>query len=143
MNLKFNKLSSKSTPVVKPNLKKHLDGPKSKHSWHYRSVIGMFNYLEKTTRPENAFAVHQCERFCKSPMLLHEKAVYRIVCYLVGTKDKVLIFRPDPKIGIECYVDADFSGNWRKEDSEDPSSVLSRTGFVISYERCPLIWMSK
>ena len=143
LNFDSNELSSKPTPVVKPNLKKDLDGPKRKHSWHYRSVIGMLNYLEKTTRPEIAFAVHQCARFCENPMLSHERAVHRIVRYLVGTKDKGLIFTPDPSVGIECHVDADFSGNWCKDDSEDPSSVLSRTGFVISYGRCPLIWMSK
>ena len=143
LKLDPDEIASKPTPVVKPNLKKDLDGPDRKHSWHYRSVIGMLNYLEKTTRPEIAFAVHQCARFCESPKLSHERAVHRIVRYLVGTKDKGLFFKPNLKVGIECYVDADFSGNWSKEDSEDPSGVLSRTGFVITYGRCPLIWMSK
>ena len=28
--------------------------------WKYRSVIGKLNYLEKSTRPDLAYAVHQC-----------------------------------------------------------------------------------
>ena len=103
----------------------------------------MLNYLEKTTRPEIAFAVHQCARFCENPKLSHERAVHRIVRYLVGTRNKGLFFKPDKTIGIVCHVDADFSGNWSKDNSKDPSSVLSRTGYVISYRRCPLIWSSK
>ena len=103
----------------------------------------MLNYLEKTTRPELAFAVHQCACFCEKPKLSHERAVHRVIRYLVGTKDKGLLFKPDPSVGIECYVDADFSGSWSKEELENPSSVLSRTGYVISYGKCPLVWTSK
>ena len=103
----------------------------------------MMNYLKKTTRPELAFAVHQCVRFCEDPKLSHERAVHRIVRYLVGTKNKGLLFKPDPSAGIQCFVDADFSGNWKKEDLKNPAGVLSQTGFVIMYGNCPLIWASK
>ena len=58
---------------------------------------------------------------------------------LVGTKDKGLLFKPDPSVGIECHVDADFYGNWSKEESENPASFLLNTGYVISYGRCPLV----
>ena len=103
----------------------------------------MLNYLEKTTRPEIEFSVHQCARFCEHPKLCHELAVHRIVQYLSGTMDKGLTFIPDPKAGIECYGDADFSGNWCSNQSEDCSSVLSGTGYIIMYSKCQLIWASK
>ena len=106
-------------------------------------MIGMLNYLEKTTRPEIAFAVHQCARFCENPRLSHERAVHRIARYLVGPKNKGLLFKPDSSIGIQCHVDADFSGCWSKDESENASSVLSRTGYVITYGKCPLVWESK
>ena len=44
-----------------------------------------------------------------------------------------MIFKPDKTKGVECYVDADFAGNWNSEDSQDPTSVYSRTGYVIKY----------
>ena len=36
-------------------------------SFHYRSVIGKLNYLEKATRPDISFATHQCARFVADP----------------------------------------------------------------------------
>ena len=36
-------------------------------TWDYRSVIGKLNYLEKSTRPDIAFAAHQAVRFHSEP----------------------------------------------------------------------------
>jgi hypothetical protein len=45
---------------------------------------------------------------------------------------------------FECYVDADFSGNWNKEEAQwDPDTARSRTGFCIMYCGCPIMWASK
>ncbi len=41
------------------------------------------------------------------------------------------------------YVDADFAGGYDKEHGEEPASVYSRTGFIIKYAGCPLMWQSK
>ena len=136
-------MSSTAVPSIKPSLFADDDGPPRRQKWHYRSVIGMLNYLEKTTRPDLAFAVHQAARFSINPKLSHERAIHRIVKYLVGTKDKGLLFRPNKSLGIVCHVDADFAGLWNKIDAEKPTSVLSRTGYVIQYCGCPLVWMSK
>ena len=59
------------------------------------------------------------------------------------TKDKGLIFKPDKSKGIVCHVDADFAGNWNIAEGDNPASVLSRTGFIITYANCPLIWASR
>jgi hypothetical protein len=108
----------------------------------YRSVIGQMNYLAMTTRPDIAFAVHQCARFCSDPRKPHYEAVKRIARYLALTRDKGLTLRPgDPT--MECYVDADFAGTWTKEYSDDSSTALSRTGFVINFAGCPVVWASK
>jgi len=40
-------------------------------------------------------------------------------------------------------VDADFAGLWGVEDSQEPVSVKSRTGYVIMLMGCPLLWVSK
>ena len=41
-----------------------------------------------------------------NPMLSHERAVKRIGRYLLGTKDRGLVHKPDMSKGLECYVDA-------------------------------------
>ena len=136
-------LGTKTNPAIKPLLFKDEDGPPRKHQWHYRSLIGMSNYLEKTTRPDLAFPVHQCARFCEQQKLSHEKVFHRIVKYLNMTKDKTIIFKPVLNEGIVCYADADFAGGWNPLDSNNPANVLSRSGFVIFYAGCPLTWHSK
>jgi hypothetical protein len=135
--------SSKPTPVTKPLLHKDREGLPRKHEWNYRSLVGMLGYLQGSTRPDISMATHQCARFNNDPKLSHERALYRIVRYLVGTQDKGLTFKPDDSKGLECYVDADFSGNWTAVDSDDPENVLSRTGYIIYFAGCPIHWVSK
>ena len=88
-------------------------------------------------------AVDQCARFSSNPMLSHEIAVKRIRRYLLGTKNLGIVYNPDMKKGLECYVDADFAGGWAKADADNPDNVLSRTGYIIMYAGCPLIWASR
>ena len=45
--------------------------------------------------------------------------------------------------GLELYVDADFAGNWKKEDKDRPENCLSRVGYVFKYNNCPNIWKSQ
>ena len=132
-----------NVPVCYPLLNKDSDGPIRKAKWKYRSLIGMLCYLQNTTRPDISMATHQCARFNTDPKLSHERAVKRIVRYLLDTKDKGIIFRPDLSKGLECFVDADFAGGWKDGDHDCPESVLSRTGYVIMYAGCPITWGSR
>ena len=52
------------------------------------------NYLEKTSRPDISFALHNAARFSHNPREPHTKALQMIECYLLGTADKGMIFRP-------------------------------------------------
>ena len=110
--------------------------------FNYRSAVGQLNYLAATSRPDIAFAVHQCARFCADPKEKHYKAVKRIARYLHGTKDKGIILNPQGN-DIKCYADADFAGNYTSEEAEDPSNLKSRSGFLIFYAGCPIAWQSK
>ena len=103
----------------------------------------MLGYLQGTTRPDLSMATHQCARFNNDPKLSHERAVKRIVRYLLDTRDKGIIFRPDLSRGLECFVDADFAGGWKDCGHDCPESVLSRTGYIITYAGCPITWGSK
>ena len=103
----------------------------------------MLGYLQGTSRPAIAIATHQCARFCSNPKLSHERAVKRIVRYLLDSRDKGIIFRPGLSKGLECFVDADFTGGLKDGDYGSPESVLSRTGYVIMFAGCPITWGSK
>jgi hypothetical protein len=103
----------------------------------------MLLYLSSNTRPDIQFAVHQVARFSHCPKHSHAQAVKRIVRYLLATSTKGIEFEPDIRAGLVCYVDADFAGLHGYEDDQDPVSVKSRTGFVLTLFGCPIIWSSK
>ena len=63
--------------------------------------------------------------------------------HLLGILDKGIILKPDRTENVECFVDADFVGNLTKEEAEDSTNMLSRTGYVIRFMGCPIIWVSK
>ena len=95
------------------------------------------------TRPDISFAVHQCAKFCTNPKLLHEKAVKHIGRYLYKTQTRGYVLRPEPNGKLDAYVDSDFAGRWHRDYAELRDSVLSRTGYVITYCGCPVVWSSK
>ena len=54
------------------------------------------------------------------------------------------MLKPDPNESFECYVDADFCGNWDKHIADkDPNTAKLRSGYVIKYSGVPLYWASK
>ena len=55
-----------------------------------------------------------------------------------------MIINPNPNHGLELFVDADFSGNWDpKAPEKDRDTARSRHGYIITYEKCPIIWKSQ
>ena len=91
MGMKANtKIKEKAAPSS-TILRRDLDGEPFDEKWDYRSVIGKLNFLEKSTRPEIAYAVHQCARFASNPRRSHANAVKYLCRYLAATKDKGLI----------------------------------------------------
>ena len=129
-----------STKIITPD----LDGAPFNERFNYRAIIGRLNFLEKSTRPDIAYAVHQCARFSTNPKASHGKAVEHIVHYLRGTRDKGIILKPDFTKSLEAYADADFAGNWFKRDAEfDSNTAKSRSGYLISFLGCPVTWSSK
>ena len=123
----------------------HADenGANRKHAWNYRAVVGCLNYLQAMTRPDLAYSVHQCACFCNNPKLLHEQGLKRICRYLYRTQNQGLVFQPQLTDGFKCYVDTDWAGNWLKSRPNDKMGALSRTGYLITYANCPIMWGSK
>ena len=135
----------KTTPAASTKiLRRCKEDPSVKCHFNYRRVIGKLNYLEKSSRPDISYAVHQCARFCEDPKQGHIDAVIHLAKYLRETRDKGMILDPTKTKSFEVWVDADFSGNWSKSTAEnDPSTAKSRSGYVITYGGCPIIWVSK
>ena len=134
----------KSTPAASTKiLNKDEGGMPHNAQWHYRGLIGKLNFLEKSTRGELGYAVHQCARFCENPTVSHTEAVHHIVRFLTGTRNEGIILRPKEQ-SFECFADADFCGLWNKDTAvEDESTAKSRMGYLLTYAACPLVWASK
>jgi histone deacetylase 1/2 len=132
------------TPAVAPDsLGRCLDDPPFDQHYDYRSIVGKLLFLERCTRPDLAFSVHSCARFSSNPRESHGKAIKRIGRYLHGTHDKGLIYRPCEQ-SFECWADADFAGLFDPATAEwDEDTARSRSGYIITYAGCPLIWSSK
>ena len=135
--------NAKQSPSEKTPLIADREGEPCNESFNFSSVVGMLSYLAGHTRPDIEYAVHQCGRYSHRPRAIHETALKRIGRYLVGTKDKGLIFVTDKSLKMECYVDSDFAGLWSFKDSQDPICTWSRTGYVLKFAGAPVLWKSK
>ena len=126
-------------------LHNYLDSsPHDESNFHYRSVIGKLNYLAQFTRPTIVYIVHQCARLSSKPRKEHTDATEYISDYLKGNLDLGLSFKPEISKSFECFADANYCGNWSCSLAEtDPSTSNSRSGWIISYAGCPIIWASR
>ena len=140
-----NNMKLKDTPAKCSEILKRASESKNfDNSFHYRSIIGKINYLEKATRCDIAYINHQCARFTENPKECHAKAIRWLAKYLKATRNKGTILKPQKNKGLEVYVDADFSGNWDpKAPHMDRDTARSRHGYIIMYEGCPLLHKSQ
>lgn len=138
-------VKSRSTPAASSKLlTRHTDSEPFDNSFNYRSVIGKLKYLEKATRSDIAYAVHQCARFVSDPKKEHGDAVRWLGRYLLGTRDKGTIMKPIMDKDLEVFVNASFCGDWDpKEAATDRDTARLRHGYIIKYAGCPLLWKSQ
>jgi hypothetical protein len=80
-----------ATPAEANTLPKDVSGNPASGTINYASVVGMLLYLCGHTRPDLAFAVHQCVHYTFAPTKRHDYALMRIGSYLKGTIKKGLI----------------------------------------------------
>jgi hypothetical protein len=101
--------NTNSTPCHQSILQRDLHGAPCKGKFHYRSVEGKLNFLEKGTGPDIAYNMHQCARFSKDTRASHEDAIMWLCKYLMATKDDGIIYDPKRDQSIEvlpyapCY----------------------------------------
>jgi hypothetical protein len=125
-------------------LGRYLRGDDFDGIFHYRAVVRKLNFLEKGSRPEIEYSVHQCSPLSESPKESHAKAVMHICRYLMLTVEKGIIIDPQDIKSFEVYADAYFCGNWNRSTSiNDVRTAKYRTGYIISFAGCPIKWASK
>ena len=60
--------------------------------------------------------------------------------YLMKTKNKGIILKPDRKKSLEVLADAVFPGNWNINTAvDDVSTTKSHTGYIILYAGCSIV----
>lgn len=144
LRLDDDNVTTKDTPASSSKiLRRHTDSEPFDGSFNYRSVIGKLNYLEKGTRSDISYIVHQCARFTTDPKREHAQALRWLGRYLKATRNRGTILKPANGKDMEVYVDADFSGNWHAEESWDRDTARSRHGFIVMYAGCPILWKSQ
>jgi hypothetical protein len=86
--------STRRTPGRHSVLDRDLRGDDFDGRFHYPAVVGKLNFLEKGSRPEIAYSVHQCARFSESPKESHAEAVIHICRYLMLTREQGISLDP-------------------------------------------------
>jgi hypothetical protein len=100
----------------------------------YCELVGSLLYIANTTRPDISQAVGVLSRYRMSPTTAHWNEAIRVLKYLKGTRDLVLILG-GKETELEGYVDADYGG--------DQDHRFSTTGFVLTVFGGAVVWGSK
>jgi len=76
----------------------------------YAFVVGSLMYAQVCTRPDIAFVVGMLGRYQSNPGIDHWKAAKKVMRYLQGTKDYMLMYRQTDTLEVIGYSDSDFAG---------------------------------
>jgi hypothetical protein len=88
----------------------------------YRRLVGSLRYFAHI-RPDLAFSVGYVSRFMQRPMMEHQQAVKRIICYVEGTLDHSLYYPRCPgEAHLVGYSDSDHAGDI--DTSKSTSRIL-------------------
>ncbi|CAD7949156.1 unnamed protein product [Amoebophrya sp. A25] len=123
------------TPII--NHLTNKDSEPLQEKFPMRELVGIFQYLQCSCRPDLSFAAKEVARFLDQPTTqITKDAVIRIVAYLRNTKDLGLTYKAtkidDARSNLEAFADADFAG-------EVPSRK-STSGNCILFNGSPIWW---
>ena len=98
----------------------------------YRSIVGGLCYLVHT-RPDIAFVVSYVSRFMEDSREDHWDPVKRLLRYVKGTVDQVIVFPKTSASGLQLTVfsDADMAGT--STDGGAPLACSSSSGRLQSH----------
>ena len=98
----------------------------------YASVVGSLMYAQVCTRPDIACAVGVLGLYQSNPGVDHWRAAKKVMRYLQGTKDYMLMYKQTDNLDLVGYSDADFAGcvDSRKSTS---GYIFIMAGGVVSW----------
>ena len=102
----------------------------------FRSIMGSLQYYAKETRYDIATAVNLVAQKSKEPTRGAQKALNRILAYMVGTIDRALTVPRVKGTVWHFYVDSDHAGDRKFGD------MRSRTGIILLCNTMPYHWRS-
>ena len=76
----------------------------------YASTVGSLMYAQVCTRPDIAFAIGMLGRYQSNPGMDHWRAAKKVMQYLKGTKDYMLMYRRTNSLEVVGYIDSNFAG---------------------------------
>ena len=76
----------------------------------YASAVGSLMYAQVCIRPDIAYVVEVLGRYQSNLGMDHWRAENKVMRYLQGTKDYMLMYRQTDNLDLVGYSDADFAG---------------------------------
>ncbi|CAJ2668438.1 unnamed protein product [Trifolium pratense] len=76
----------------------------------YASAVGSLMYAQVCTRPDIAYAVGVLGRYQSNPGVDHWKAAKKVMRYLQGTKNFMLMYKRTDNLEVIGYSDSDYAG---------------------------------
>uniref|UniRef100_A0A2N9EQW2 Reverse transcriptase Ty1/copia-type domain-containing protein n=1 Tax=Fagus sylvatica TaxID=28930 RepID=A0A2N9EQW2_FAGSY len=96
----------------------------------YVSAVGSLMYAQVYTRPDITFAVGMLGRYQSDPGLDHWRAAKKVMRYLQGTKDYMLMYRWTDNLEVIGYSDSNFVGCIDSRKSTSGYIFLMASGVV-------------
>ncbi|XP_061346949.1 secreted RxLR effector protein 161-like [Gastrolobium bilobum] len=107
---------------------------KDMESIPYASVVGSLMYALTCSRPDINFAVGMLGRYQSNPGMKHWKDTKKVLRYLQGMKDHMLIYKRSNELEVIGYTDSDFGGCL--------DSRKSTFGYLFMFAQGAISWKS-
>ena len=100
----------------------------------YALVVGSIMYVQVCTKPNIVFSVSMFGRYQSNPGMDHLRAPKKVLRYLQGTKEYMLMYRRMDDLEIIGYSDSDFVGH--------VDSCKSTSGYIFMFSGGAVSWKS-
>ncbi len=127
----------------------------------YQSTVGVINFISNTARPDVSFAASLSSRLLVTPNVIHLKVAYRVLQYLVQSKEKGICYEKNsPSLPYKDFRYLDTTKNvsivdypklgkytiTAVSDSDHAADVndrISQTGYAIYINNNLVTWCSR
>ena len=108
-------------------------------------------YAQVCTHPDIGFAVNALGRYLSNPGLNNWKAVTKVMRYLLGTKDYMLIYKRSDQLEVTGYSASGFifmmaggAVSWKSVKQTLTATSTMEAEYVTCYEAtCQAMWLKK